>query len=140
MLNIKQDFLVQNLKSLAANLNAVNVPLLITESESFYTVKDEIAKLIQEHSINKIYWNKEFALDEINRDKGVRDALEAQRVEIQIFNDQIIYEPGFLRTGQDNPFSVFTPFKRRWIENFDMKFLDIEFDYPMKDSLTLNQM
>ena len=133
--NIKQDFLVQNLKSLAANLNAVNVPLLIRESESFHTVKDEIANLIQEHSINKIYWNKEFALDEINRDKGVHDALEAQSVEIQIFNDQIIYEPGFLRTGQDNPFSVFTPFKRRWIENFDMKFLDIAFDYPTKDKL-----
>ena len=44
--NIKQDFLVQNLKSLAANLNVVNVPLLIKESESFHTVKDEIANLI----------------------------------------------------------------------------------------------
>jgi deoxyribodipyrimidine photo-lyase len=38
----------------------------------------------------------------------------------------VIYEPGFLKTGQGKPFSVFTPFKRRWIENFDMNFLDLE--------------
>ena len=41
------------------------------------------------------------------------------------FNDQVIYAPGFLKTGQGKPFSVFTPFKRRWVENFDMNFLDI---------------
>ncbi len=136
--NIKQDFLIQNLKSLGVNLNAVNVPLLIIESKSFYNVKNEIAKLIKEHSIDKIYWNKEFGLDEINRDKHVHDAIKAGGSEIEIFNDQIIYEPGFLRTGQDNPFSVFTPFKRRWVENFDMKFLDIDFDYPIKDKLNFD--
>ena len=133
--NIKQDFLIQNLKSLAANLHPVNVALLIIESKSFNTVKDDISNLIHEHSINKIYWNKEFAFDEITRDKEVYDALQAKEVDVEIFNDQIIYEPGFLRTGQDNPFSVFTPFKRRWIEHFDMKFLDITFDYPTKDKL-----
>lgn len=136
--NIKQDFLIQNLKSLAVNLHAVNAPLLIIESKSFNNVKNEIAELIQEYSIDKIYWNKEFGLDEINRDKGVHDCIKADGVEIEIFNDQIIYEPGFLRTGQDNPFSVFTPFKRRWIENFDMKFLDIDFDYPIKDKLNFD--
>ena len=136
--NIKQDFLIQNLKSLAVNLNAVNVPLLIFESKSFNNVKNEIAELIKKYSIDKIYWNKEFGLDEINRDKSVHDAVKANGSEIEIFNDQIIYEPGFLRTGQDNPFSVFTPFKRRWIENFDMKFLDIDFDYPIKDKLNFD--
>ena len=136
--NIKQDFLIQNLKSLAANLNAVNVPLIVIDSKNFNTIKDDIGDLIQEHSINKIYWNKEFAFNEITRDKNVHDALQAKEVDIEIFNDQIIYEPGFLRTGQDNPFSVFTPFKRRWVENFEMKFLDIDFDYPIKEKLNFD--
>jgi len=46
-------------------------------------------------------------------------------IESSSFDDQVIYEPGFLKTGQGKPFSVFTPFKRRWVENFDMNFLDI---------------
>ena len=33
---------------------------------------------------------------------------------------------------EGKPYSVFTPFKRRWIENFDMDFLDIEFKYTVK--------
>ena len=56
--NIKQDFLIQNLKSLAANLHPVNVVLLIIESKSFNAVQDDISNLIHEHSINKIYWNR----------------------------------------------------------------------------------
>jgi deoxyribodipyrimidine photo-lyase len=39
---------------------------------------------------------------------------------------KVIYDPGFLKTGQGKPFSVFTPFKRRWVENFDMNFLELE--------------
>ena len=33
---------------------------------------------------------------------------------------------------EGKPYSVFTPFKRRWIENFNMDFLDIEFKYTVK--------
>jgi len=50
------------------------------------------------------------------------------------FNDQIVYEAGSIRTGQDNPYSVFTPFKRKWVENFDMEFLDIEHKYTINSS------
>ena len=34
---------------------------------------------------------------------------------------------------EGKPYSVFTPFKRRWIENFSMDFLDIEFKYTAKE-------
>ena len=46
-----------------------------------------------------------------------------------------MYEPGFLKTGQGLPYSVFTPFKRKWIENFDMEFLDIEYQYQPREEL-----
>jgi len=45
-----------------------------------------------------------------------------------------VYEPGYLKTGQGSPYSVFTPFKRKWIENFEMDFLDIDFKYQKKIS------
>ena len=44
------------------------------------------------------------------------------------FNDQVVYAPGQLKQRKKNH-SVFTPFKRRWIENFNIDFLDIEFSY-----------
>ena len=37
-------------------------------------------------------------------------------IDFEEFNDQIIYEAGFLKTGQGNPFSVFTPFKNNALQ------------------------
>ena len=39
-----------------------------------------------------------------------------------------------MKTGQGQPYSVFTPFKRKWIENFDISFLDINYSYDIKDN------
>ena len=61
--------------------------------------------------------------------------LTTSNIDFEKFNDQIIYEAGFLKTGQGNPFSVFTPFKRRWVESFDMSFLDIDYQYTKKNLL-----
>ena len=135
--NIKVEFLIKNLQPLEENLNSINIPILVIDNEDFSSVDQNISNLIKEHSIDKVYWGKEFGFDEINRDKSVEQQLIESKIDFEIFNDQIIYEPGFLRTGQDNPFSVFTPFKRRWVENFDMKFLDIEFNYPVKNKLEI---
>ena len=135
--NIKVEFLIKNLQSLEENLNSINIPILVIDNKDFSSVDQNISNLIKEHSIDKVYWGKEFGFDEINRDKSVKQQLIESKIDFEIFNDQIIYEPGFLRTGQDNPFSVFTPFKRRWVENFDMKFLDIEFNYPVKNKLEI---
>ena len=52
-----------------------------------------------------------------------------------MYKRQIVYEPGFLKTGQGLPYSVFTPFKRKWIDNFDMDFLDIEYQYQSRKNL-----
>ncbi len=64
-----------------------------------------------------------------------KELLKENNISSSSFHDQVIYPPGFLKTGQGNPFSVFTPFKRRWVENFDMNFLDIvEISKPKRTS------
>ena len=135
--NIKQDFIIKSLGSLSSDLLKFNVPLVVLKSKNFSNANEELAAFMNEHSLNKIYLNKEFAQDEISRDLRVQATLKKNGVDVCISNDQIIYEPGFLKTGQDKPFSVFTPFKRRWIENFDMSFLDIDFTYIKKEKMLI---
>jgi len=67
--------------------------------------------------------------------KEVREYINAANIKTESFNDQIVYEAGSIRTGQDNPYSVFTPFKRKWVESFDMEFLDIDYKYTPKKEL-----
>ena len=63
------------------------------------------------------------------KETQVKEILDKNNVLNESFDDQVVYSPGTIKTMEGKPYSVFTPFKRRWIENFDMDFLDIEFKY-----------
>ncbi|MDB4094966.1 deoxyribodipyrimidine photo-lyase, partial [Gammaproteobacteria bacterium] len=124
--NVKQDFLIQNLTILEKQLRKLHIPLIVLQTDTFEVLPKDLQKFVENHQINSCYWNNEFGVNENKRDDAVEILLNANSIQISRHHDQVIYEPGFLRTGQDKPFSVFTPFKRRWIENFSMSFLDLD--------------
>ena len=135
--NVKIDFLIKSIQSLNASLQKLNIPLTIINSEGFEQDPDIILNLAIERNIEKVFINKQFGNDEQNRDKRARELLNAANIKTEFFNDQIVYEAGSIRTGQDNPYSVFTPFKRKWVESFDMEFLDIDYDYAPQKNIDL---
>ena len=133
--NVKIDFLKSNLFLLEEKLNKLNVPLTIIDSDGFNNDASLIEQFIEKKNIKKVFWNNQFGEDEAIRDKLVKILLDKKNIDYETYNDQIIYEPGFLKTGQGLPYSVFTPFKRKWIENFEMDFLDIEYRYEARNNL-----
>ena len=133
--NVKIDFLKSNLFLLEEKLNKLNVPLTIIDSGGFDNDASLIEQFIEKKNIKKVFWNNQFGEDEAIRDKHVKILLDNKNIDYETYNDQIIYEPGFLKTGQGLPYSVFTPFKRKWIENFEMDFLDIEYRYEARNNL-----
>jgi deoxyribodipyrimidine photo-lyase len=133
--NVKIDFLKSNLFLLEEKLNKLNVPLTIINSSGFDNDASLIEQFIEKKNIKKVFWNNQFGEDEAIRDKLVKILLDKKNIDYETYNDQIIYEPGFLKTGQGLPYSVFTPFKRKWIENFEMDFLDIEYRYEARNNL-----
>ena len=133
--NVKKDFLKSNLFLLEDKLNKLNVPLTIIDSGGFDNDASLIEQFIEKKNIKKVFWNNQFGEDEAIRDKLVKILLDKKNIDYETYNDQIIYEPGFLKTGQGLPYSVFTPFKRKWIENFEMDFLDIEYRYETRNNL-----
>ena len=132
--NCKIDFFIENLKDLSKSLSKVNIPLTIIDSDGFNDNPEIIKKYIELNSIEKIFWNNQFGEDEINRDESVKDLLQNSNIEIKTFDEQVVFEPGSILTGEGKPYSVFTPFKRKWIENFTLDKLDIEFKYTEKKS------
>ena len=132
--NIKHEFLINNLTVLEQSLAKFNIPLVAINTESYKTLSKDLCSFLVEHKIDHAFWNNEFGFNEAKRDQSAIEALKKVNIRTSQFNDQVIYEPGFLRTGQGNPFSVFTPFKRRWVENFEMDFLDITKPHPARKS------
>ena len=133
--NVKIDFLKSNLFLLEDKLDKLNVPLTIIDSDWFNNDASLIEQFIEKKNIKKVFWNNQFGEDEAIRDKLVKILLDKKNIDYETYNYQIIYEPGFLKTGQGLPYSVFTPFKRKWIENFEMDFLDIEYRYETRNNL-----
>ena len=123
--NIKHEFLLNNLTKLQESLSTLNIPLIAFNTDSYKTLPQDLSSFAVEQKIDHVFCNNEFGLNEALRDKNSIDSLKKYNIEFSSFNDQVIYEPGFLKTGQGKPFSVFTPFKRRWVENFDMNFLEL---------------
>ena len=132
--NVKVDFLIQHLFSLEKTLSSYNVPLTIIKSNGFDEDPVLVEKYCLDRSIERVFWNNQFGEDESLRDIKAVEALESKGISVETFHDQVIYMPGYLKTGQENPYSDFTPFKRKRVENFQMDFLDIDFQYVEKNS------
>ena len=131
--NVKLDFIVRNLESLSEDLQKLNIPLISASAISFDELPNIISEFCSSNNIKKCYWNNEFGVDEEKRDKNVASILKSSGIEYQSFDDQTFFKPGTLLTGQGNPFSVFTPFKKKWVENFSLDHLEIETDIPTKE-------
>ena len=124
--NVKHEFLINNLTSLEKSLSKLKIQLIAINTDSYETLPKDFLSFLKEQKIKNVFWNNEFGVNESERDVAVENNLNKNNIQTSRFNDQVIFEPGYLKTGQGNPFSVFTPFKRRWIENFEMDFLDID--------------
>ena len=132
--NCKIEFIISNLRNLGNSLKEINIPLTIVNSDGFDDNANKILDVINERSISKVYWNNMFGVDENERDREVQNVLNDKNIYYETFNDQVVYSPGTITTKEDKPYSVFTPFKRRWIENFNLELLDIEFNYTSKNN------
>jgi len=130
--NVKLDFVIRNLSDLKNDLQKHNIPLVTASIKSFDEVSIEIERFCEKNNISKCYWNKEFGVDEQERDKNVELILKKSKIEYQSFDEQVIFKPGSILTGQGTPFSVFTPFKKKWIENFSLDHLELESKISIK--------
>tara|TARA_B100001093_G_scaffold24350_1_gene21542 strand:- start:464 stop:1879 length:1416 start_codon:yes stop_codon:yes gene_type:complete len=130
--NCKVEFVIENLKSLEQELSKINIPLTVFESAGFDDNSELILNLINERFLKKVFWNNQFGEDEQKRDESVIKSLDGHGVKYSSYDEKVVYKPGSIRTGEDRPYSVFTPFKKKWIENFNLDLLDIEFKYLSK--------
>jgi len=132
--NCKTEFFIENLKTLESELSNINIPLNIINSVGFKDNSEVISSYVINHSLDKVFWNNQFGIDESERDLSVQNHLTGKNIKFENFDEQVVFAPGSILTGEGKPYSVFTPFKRRWIENFNLDLLDIEFEYTKKNA------
>lgn len=113
---VRVDFELRNLHSLRDDLAALDIPLLVAETTDYAGVPAVISQLVQEHRIDAVFANRQYEINENRRDNAVATALQAIGCPLQLFHDQCALPPGSIRKQDGGAYSVFTPFKRNWLQ------------------------
>ncbi|HPF52284.1 MAG TPA: deoxyribodipyrimidine photo-lyase [Draconibacterium sp.] len=75
-------------------------------------------EMINEYNLKEVYFNKDYEPYAIDRDIKIRALLESKNVIVQSFKDQVIFEEDEVVKSDGSCYTVFTPYKNRWLEYF----------------------
>lgn len=124
--NCKVRFWLVNLKSLAASLAKLNIPLQIVSASTFDDSVDAILKMARKHSITAVYLNREYEINEQRRDKKLKTECDSIGIAMHAYHDRVIVPPREINTKDGRFYSVFTPYRKVW----DTKALDFAKPLP----------
>lgn len=79
---------------------------------------DIFKKLISEHQITGIYFNRDYEPYAVKRDQEISELCFSNDITVHSFKDQVIFEPGEVLKADGKPYTVYTPFKNKWLEHF----------------------
>lgn len=107
-------FVFAHANALAQELARLGIPLSFIYADRF---DDGIGKLqshCEEHKVTALHFNEEYGVNERKRDKAVKHRFDELGITVRKYRDQTVAPVGEILTQQDEPYSVFTPFSRRW--------------------------
>lgn len=75
--------------------------------------------LFEAFNIRKVFVNRDYEPYALERDERVRTLVESFGASWHSYKDQVIHETDEILKADGSPYTVFTPYKRRWLERFD---------------------
>ncbi|MDF1576277.1 MAG: deoxyribodipyrimidine photo-lyase [Bacteroidales bacterium] len=104
-------------------------------------------ELSDSYDIHAVYANKDYEPYANSRDREIGDLLACRSIPFHRFKDQVIFEEHEIVKKDGKPYTVFTPYKRKWLEKFrggsflppageaSGAFLRISADFPRLEAL-----
>ena len=110
------DFIRRHLQILAPQLAKRNIPLVVARVDHAADIPQQLLQIAQQNACTQLFFNAEYPLDELQRDRAVAEVCREQGMIVKRFHDRVIVPPGMLRNGQGEPYKVFTAFKKKWLQ------------------------
>jgi deoxyribodipyrimidine photo-lyase len=105
-------FIHQAISDLQAQLTQIGSTLIVRYGKPLEIWK----QLTQEHSIAEVHTNHDYEPYALQRDKAVGELLNARGTAFYTHKDQCIFEKSEILSGAGTPYTVFTPYSRKWKE------------------------
>ena len=77
--------------------------------------------LLKKYKIKSVYTNSDYEPYALKRDKSIKSFLEKKNITFKSFKDQVIFEKDEVVKGDGNPYKVYTPYSRKWIEKLNAR-------------------
>ena len=75
---------------------------------------DIYRQLVQEFDIDTVYCNRDYEPYAQQRDLAIYQWLNSKGIDFKGYKDQVIFEKAEVVKGDGKPYTVFTPFSRKW--------------------------
>ncbi len=98
--------------------------------EVYYGFPAEVfAKLLEKYSIRKVFTNHDYEPYAQHRDAAMQKLLNDAGVSLHTYKDQVIFEKDEVLKDDGKPYTVFTPYSRKWkakLNDFYLKNYPVE--------------
>ncbi len=116
------NFIYQNLKSIHQKLSKNGSSLLCKHGDPI----EVFQSLLKPYKIKKVFFNKDYEPYAIKRDEKLKKLLLQNGVTAQSYKDQVIFEESEIVKTDGKPYTIFTPYKKKWFHRFAQNKLRIE--------------
>jgi len=104
------DFIHQNLTELKYELKKLGSDLLIFHGKPI----DIYKKLVAEYAVKTVFTNHDYEPYAQSRDAEISNLFIEHGVELKTYKDQCIFEKEEVLKDDGKPYTVFTPYSRKW--------------------------
>lgn len=116
------EFIHQAVANLKTSLESLGSTLLVR----YGTPEDIWPQLLKEFPIAAVYTNRDYEPYALERDGKVAAMLSAQGIDFQTFKDHVVFEKDEVLKSDGTPYTVFTPYSRRWLEKLNSRMLSVK--------------
>ena len=103
-------FIYQAIKEIQEQLKSIGSSL-----EVFYDFPEKVfTQLLSKYKIEKVYANHDYDPYAIARDEKINEILKFSGGKLVTFKDQVIFEKDEIKKDDGKPYTVFTPYSRKW--------------------------
>ncbi|WP_420322367.1 cryptochrome/photolyase family protein [Flagellimonas sp.] len=85
-------------------------------------------RLQHQYNIASVFTNHDYEPYAIKRDDEIKKLLEKDNITFYSFKDQVIFEKDEIVKKDDNPYIVYSPYKKKWNEKFNPQIDLADFD------------
>ncbi|MGB0883679.1 MAG: cryptochrome/photolyase family protein [Flavobacteriales bacterium] len=111
-------FIYKHLKLVSDKLNTISSSLLCKKGNP----KDVWKTLLDQFDVQSVFANEDYEPYAIQRDKDIENLLSHHHIELNLFKDQVIFEKYEILKADQKPYTIFTPYKNKWLSLFDEAF------------------